>query len=91
MAAFLGVTIGSIKSYELGKAAPPLEVLVGYAKLMAVTLDDLVLRKASVNKRAVKSAAAQSIEQRLAHVEDILNVSRGVSQSPKTEKMTIPL
>lgn len=55
LAESLQTTLGRVKTYESGKATPPVEMLIAIASMMNVTLDALVnISLDDMNYRAVK-------------------------------------
>lgn len=68
------VSLGMVKTYELGIAVPPIETLIKIADMMQITIDTLVkVQLTSKNYLQIKGQSAPDLLHRVEALEKIVN------------------
>lgn len=89
----LGITLGQMKSYEGGKAIPPVDILIRMADMMQITLDELVRQQLSAGTPVAKnnrkeealSTRISALENSMDHLNKIVN--KVLSGYPKSQNI----
>lgn len=82
----LDTTLGRIKTYELGTATPPLELMLTISDMMDITLDSLV--RVQMDEMIYRAAKKEKVKER-GFFDDLISINSRLDKVEKALKQKL--